>query len=95
MGQDDLLDLPAGAREECKNKARAIIRDMGLNIEVQACEHPSVTETSLWLFSGGKQIGAVTQTGESWRASRIFMGMPSGVLGNADMATAIQYAIKG
>jgi hypothetical protein len=42
------------------------------------CRHESVTETSVWVFDGRRQIGSVTHTqSDTWRASRMDRGMPT------------------
>jgi len=44
---------------------------------VDRCRHPSITHVVLWIFEEGVgQIGAASEEGERWRASRMANGQP-------------------
>lgn len=66
------------------------------------CRHPSVTETTLWIFRNGKQVGVIAEipvhcscghaaTAEAWRANRMFAGMPHSEKRYDSLAQAVQH----
>lgn len=43
---------------------------------IDRCRHESITETTLWVFHKGEQVGSANQTAKGWTISRIYKGSP-------------------
>jgi hypothetical protein len=41
------------------------------------CRHETVTQTTLWVFDGKRQIGVAAREDGRWRASHMLRGMPT------------------
>jgi hypothetical protein len=59
------------------------------------CRHESVTETSLWVFDGRRQVGSITHAQpDAWQASRVVQGMPTSARKFSTLADAVSHIIN-
>jgi hypothetical protein len=62
---------------ESENRMKRAALILGGGYTVGRCRHATVTDTALWVFREGVQVGSITSVGESeWRANRLLRGLP-------------------
>jgi hypothetical protein len=78
---------------ESENRMKQARKLLGSGYTVERCRHKTVTDTALWVFRDGVQVGSITlfDGASEWKANRMHRGMPTSERRYAELADACSH----